>query len=289
MTILGSRIWSVAPAAFLLLTPLPTFGQSVDEQSRKTARELGHQGQGLFKAGMYEEALDDFDRANAVMHLPVLGWLAGQCLENLGRLEEACERYDSAAGMEYDASELQADQKQKQEDAKLKAAAARQILLPRIPSLTVVVDGPTANEVEIILDGHVVAANVTGRAVVPVNPGPHSVSVHKSTWRETRTTNLVEGASQTIRFQMPAAAGVAPDKLIEQARVAFQRGQCRLAIDSARQALQTKPGLTSAYQIIAICSCSLHDPDTATSAYVKLDDRNKQLVRAACQRNDVHF
>lgn len=286
---MGSRRWSVAFALFMLSASLPAFAQPVDEESRKTARELGHQGQDLFKAGKYKEALDDFALAYEAMPLPVLGLLAAQCLDKLNRLQDAYKRYDMVAGMEYDATGLTVDQKQKQEDAKASADAARKLLLPRIPRLTVVVDGPTANEVEIILDGRVLAANVTGRAVVPVNPGPHSVSVHKSTWRETRTANLVEGASQTIRFQMPAAAGVAPDKLIQQALEAFKRGQCRLAIDSARQALQIKPGLTSAYQIIAICSCSLHDPETATSAYVKLDDRNKQLVRATCQRNDVHF
>ena len=62
-----------------------------------------------------------------------------------------------------------------------------------------------------------------------------------------------------------------------------------MAVDAARRALRAKPGLTSAYQIIAICSCSLHDPDTALRAYEKLDDRNKQLVRSACQKNGISF
>jgi hypothetical protein len=62
-----------------------------------------------------------------------------------------------------------------------------------------------------------------------------------------------------------------------------------LAVDVARKALRAKPGLTSAYQIIAICSCSLHDSDTALRAYEKLDDRNKQLVRSACQKNGISF
>jgi tetratricopeptide (TPR) repeat protein len=80
-----------------------------------------------------------------------------------------------------------------------------------------------------------------------------------------------------------------PDKLIQQAREAWLRGQYVLAVDSARKALRAKPGFSSAYQIIAICSCSLHDPDTAMRAYEKLDDRNKQLVRSACQKNGISF
>jgi tetratricopeptide (TPR) repeat protein len=79
------------------------------------------------------------------------------------------------------------------------------------------------------------------------------------------------------------------EKLIQQAREAWLRGQYVLAVDLARKALRVKPGLTSAYQIIAICSCSLHDPDTAMRAYEKLDDRNKQLVRSACQKNGISF
>lgn len=80
-----------------------------------------------------------------------------------------------------------------------------------------------------------------------------------------------------------------PDKLIQQAREAWLRGQYIVAVDAARRALRVKPGLTSAYQIIAICSCSLHDPDTAMRAYEKLDERNKQLVRSACQKNGISF
>jgi pSer/pThr/pTyr-binding forkhead associated (FHA) protein/tetratricopeptide (TPR) repeat protein len=91
----------------------------------------------------------------------------------------------------------------------------------------------------------------------------------------------------------PAAAQTEPspdpDKLIQQAREAWMRGQYVLAVDAARKALRAKPGLTSAYQIIAICSCSLHDSDTALRAYEKLDDRNKQLVRSACQKNGISF
>jgi tetratricopeptide (TPR) repeat protein len=87
----------------------------------------------------------------------------------------------------------------------------------------------------------------------------------------------------------PAELGVDPDKLIQQAREAWLRGQYILAIDSARRALRAKPELTSAYQIIAICSCSLHDSDAALRAYEKLDERNRQLVRSACQKNGISF
>jgi pSer/pThr/pTyr-binding forkhead associated (FHA) protein/tetratricopeptide (TPR) repeat protein len=78
-----------------------------------------------------------------------------------------------------------------------------------------------------------------------------------------------------------------PDQLIQQARESWLRGQYASAVESARKALRIKPGLTSAYQIIAICSCSLKDADAAARAYERLDDRNKQMVRSVCQKNGI--
>jgi hypothetical protein len=45
--------------------------------------------------------------------------------------------------------------------------------------------------------------------------------------------------------------------------------------------------MTDAYQIIAVCSCSLKDADGATRAYGKLDDKSRNLVRSLCQRNGI--
>jgi len=237
----------------MLAASLPAFGQPVDEESRRTARELGRQGQDLFKDGKYEEALDDFEHANAVMHLPVLGFLAAQCLEKLGRLEEAYERCELVAGAEYNDTGLTADQKQKQEDAKLKAASARQLLLPRIPRLTVVVDGPTANEVEIALDGHIVPANMGGRAVVQVNPGKHSVRAQTPSWNESKSLNLAEGASQTISFFAPPTTTGADQQTAEPIRAARPMASSsprrHLPASEAEQQSERNPSSTPGWSV----------------------------------------
>ena len=80
----------------------------------------------------------------------------------------------------------------------------------------------------------------------------------------------------------PAAGGgrsADADALIKQAREAWLRQQCGSAIDLSRKALKAKPGMTDAYQVIAVCSCSLKDADGATRAYAKLDDKSRSLVR----------
>jgi hypothetical protein len=78
-----------------------------------------------------------------------------------------------------------------------------------------------------------------------------------------------------------------PDTLMKQAREAWLRQQCGAAVDLSRKALHAKPGMTDAYQIIAVCSCTLKDADAAARAYAKLDDKNRNLVRALCQKNGV--
>ena len=78
-----------------------------------------------------------------------------------------------------------------------------------------------------------------------------------------------------------------PDALMKQAREAWLRQQCGSAVDLSRKALHAKPGMTDAYQIIAVCSCTLKDADAAGRAYAKLDDKNRSLVRQLCQKNGI--
>jgi pSer/pThr/pTyr-binding forkhead associated (FHA) protein len=83
------------------------------------------------------------------------------------------------------------------------------------------------------------------------------------------------------------AAAPDPDALMKQAREAWLRQQCGSAIDLSKKALKAKPGMADAYQIIAVCSCSLKDAESATRAYAKLDEKNRNLVHSLCQKNGI--
>ena len=74
---------------------------------------------------------------------------------------------------------------------------------------------------------------------------------------------------------------------MKQAREAWLRQQCGAAMDLSRRALRAKPGWTDAYQILAVCSCSLKDAEAAERAYAKLDDKNRTLVHTVCQKNGI--
>jgi pSer/pThr/pTyr-binding forkhead associated (FHA) protein len=91
---------------------------------------------------------------------------------------------------------------------------------------------------------------------------------------------------ETARGEPAEEAGDA-DALMKQARESWLRQQCGAAIDLSRKALRARPGMTDAYQIIAVCSCTLKDAEAAGRAYQKLDDKNRNLVRSLCQKNGV--
>jgi tetratricopeptide (TPR) repeat protein len=126
-----------------------------------------------------------------------------------------------------------------------------------------------------------VAAEPKPVAAAP-KPVPHHAAVAPAVARAV--------APKPVEPQKTEPALVAdPDKYIKDAQQAWFRGQYAAAIDSARKALRIKPNLTNAYQIIAVCSCALHDADSAAKAFEKLDDRNKLYVKSACQKNGISF
>ena len=89
----------------------------------------------------------------------------------------------------------------------------------------------------------------------------------------------------------PAAAAETgdPDALIQEAQQSWLRGQYAAAIETSRKALRIRPNTVKAYQIIAVCSCSLRDADSAAKAYERLEDRMKPLVKSACSKNGINL
>jgi pSer/pThr/pTyr-binding forkhead associated (FHA) protein len=96
-----------------------------------------------------------------------------------------------------------------------------------------------------------------------------------------------EKAPERAAEAAPAEPEVDADALMKQSREAWLKQQCGSAIELSRKALKAKPGMSDAYQIIAVCSCSLKDVDGATRAYQKLDEKNRNLVHSLCQKNGV--
>jgi pSer/pThr/pTyr-binding forkhead associated (FHA) protein len=148
---------------------------------------------------------------------------------------------------------------------------------------------------------HVVAATAARPERAPERERPgEKVTEPASTKRERPAEKVTEPASTKRERPAEKVAEAAPakreepeeapadaDALMKQAREAWLRQQCGSAIDLSRRALKAKPGLADAYQIIAVCSCSLKDAEGATRAYAKLDEKNRNLVHSLCQKNGI--
>jgi hypothetical protein len=75
--------------------------------------------------------------------------------------------------------------------------------------------------------------------------------------------------------------------LVHEAQQAWLRHHYAVAIDRARSALALAPDQPLAYQIIAACSCALHDAEEAQRAAAHLDAAKRKLVRTVCEKDGV--
>lgn len=199
----------------------PAFAQApaVDDETRATARVVAQEGLDFYDKGLYKEALEKLDRANALVSAPTLGLMIGRCLEKLGRLVEASERYLDVSRTKIDAKSPDLFKK-----AVTDAATERDQLLPRIPSITVVVDGTGAGgtDTQVALDGKSIPTAMLGLKRL-INPGTHRVEVTRGADRASQEFTLKEGEVREVKLvpapqedtgpKPPPSSGMPPQKL----------------------------------------------------------------------------
>ena len=91
------RSIAVVAAAVVLAAALPAAAAPPDEATKAAARKIAQEGLSLYDSGNYEEALDRFVRADAMMHAPTMLLMAGRALIKLDRLIEAADRLAAAS------------------------------------------------------------------------------------------------------------------------------------------------------------------------------------------------
>src|SRR4051794_32634489 len=81
-------VGSPAQAQAQAQTPVPA-----DDAPRNSARLLADEAKELFERGQFDGALDRYRRAEALVRVATLGVRIARCLDKLGRLNEAAEKY----------------------------------------------------------------------------------------------------------------------------------------------------------------------------------------------------
>lgn len=198
-----TRASLVGPAllAGLLVVASPATAQPVDDATRSTARALGEEGLALLAREQYGEALEKFDKALALVQAPTLGVRAARCLEKLGRVVEASERYRLVGAMTIDPTAPQAF-REAQVEAQAQAQTERDALLPRIPSVVILLEGAKASEVSLLIDGKPVPGSVVGLKR-PIDPGAHHFEARRKESVIVEELTLQEGESASVILRLP--------------------------------------------------------------------------------------
>jgi hypothetical protein len=193
-------------ASALLLGPLvsrPASGQTVEQKAG--ARAAAQAGADAFDQGRYDEAIDLFSRAEAVVHAPPHLLYIARAQTKLGRLVRAQDTY-----LKIVRERLAADAPAPFKEAWAAADRELDALEPRIPQITIRVEGAANGDVDVTLDGRSVPKALLGIAQ-PVDPGPHELRAEAGQGRTAaRSVRLTTGARESVTLTLPPPPSSAP-------------------------------------------------------------------------------
>lgn len=170
---------------------------------RETARTLLLSGREKRKKGQNKEALADFEKAHAIMHVPTTGLDLGKTQQALGLLVEA-----RATFLESARYPVQPNEPVAFKNARDEAKTLAEQIAPKLATLTVTVrDGAKVK----IDDSEISASSVN--TPLKVNPGHHQVVASNSADQKSAQVDLGEGETKSLELQLapePAPKPVAP-------------------------------------------------------------------------------
>ncbi|HVY26653.1 MAG TPA: hypothetical protein VHB79_08865 [Polyangiaceae bacterium] len=170
-----------------------------DAATRAAARQLAEDGVMALQNGDATTAAQKLEKAHQALQVPSVALWSARALVKLGALVEARERYIEATRLPVSGD------KAVQEQAKVDAAAEREQLTARIPSLLIRVAPASSERLEVTLDGKALPAMLLGEER-PTNPGPHRIVAKQGTQEANASITLAEGEHQRVELKLGAAA-----------------------------------------------------------------------------------
>jgi hypothetical protein len=211
---MGSRTIALA-IALALFAPVAIAAPAHDEKDREAARALMDEGKSRVKSGELARALEAFQKAHDLMHVPTTGMAVARTHYQLGHLVEARElaqevlRYRKESG---EPAVFEGARKQARElDAQLKG---------RIPTVRIHIRGEPAKRITV--DDVEIPASALSEPV-PMNPGSRIIAAYTAEGMEAKTQlALSEKDAKEIELELlpgkgkadPNAGKTAPKKVI---------------------------------------------------------------------------
>ncbi len=200
-----SRLALQAALAGGLVAALPddAIAQSAEEVAG--ARDLARQGAAAFAVEDWQRAYDFFARAESLFHAPPHLLYMARSKGKLGELVEALELYNKVVREQLDANAPQAFA-----DAQGSAAAEMKELEPRLARVTVSVEGPGAEDAEVLANGRPVPAALLG-VPRPMDPGTYEFTVTaQGAQAEPVVVTIDAGAQRSVTLQLSAVEAATP-------------------------------------------------------------------------------
>ena len=169
-----------------------------DPAERKAARILADEGLLLSQKGDYQGALGKFEQAEKLVPAPTIALELARCLERLGRLLEARGRYESILG-----EDLRTTAPLVMHKAQEDAGRELDVLKQRIPSLSLAIDGPRGEGLQLYVDDKretLAAFEGVDRAI---DPGTHTVELRRADASISRAVKLTVGEHSKVRIVLP--------------------------------------------------------------------------------------
>lgn len=160
------------------------------------ARAMGEKGVVLYEEGRYAEALELFERAEELHHAPTLVLYIARSHDKLGRLMAALGFYRKLL-----AEELPENAPDQFEKARAAAHAEVDLLIPRIPTVKVLVSAPAGTTAGVTIDGREIPRARWAR--IELDPGDHTFEA-KALGMRTATENVLvpEGARAEVTLAL---------------------------------------------------------------------------------------
>lgn len=195
-----SRIACVVLCFWFLCSPAYAAGPD-NAETRSAARDLAQQGGRLYDQGRCKEAIGLFDRAYQLVRAPTIELLKARCLVKLGRFVDAVDAYERVRH-----TRLRPTDSEQYVQAVRAATTEVEALRPRVPRLTITVQGPGSRGAHVTMDGRALPDALIGVSH-PVDPGTHRLAASApGVGTAAQTVSVTEGRSYVVALHLQRAA-----------------------------------------------------------------------------------